>query len=343
MFCLIRAQKGNFDEVVFWAGEIYYSGNQEELWTHIWKMYYDFYAVTYPKYEKKINKMAKDGDNIGNIIYVLNLLYYSSSSNDVFSLRMMVPKIPSHVYFGRTPKWLKKLGLTKMENSLIRSIHNNQKINIKFYLNYFKDDPHRCYKVIKNYYNVVHGHTLKDKLLDSIQYQNKIHIITALILHLSVDMESRIQTRTVFKKIDHAIAANQKKFNEELVKPMRKTLVHKRLYKVSPLLGAFKLQRHSIDDISHKDILRLHWDYFACNTPLWNKRVKNYNGKCDDITREVVFPSDDEYEMFHEAYNYEPDEQSKEVQDKSIGDIDVNIGKAWLGKIVDFVHCSPIY
>ena len=53
MFCLIRAQKSSFDEVMFWAGEIYYSGNQEELWVHIWKMYYDFYAVTYPKYEKK--------------------------------------------------------------------------------------------------------------------------------------------------------------------------------------------------------------------------------------------------------------------------------------------------
>ena len=44
MFSLIRAHKSSLNEVIFWTGEIYYSGFKEELWEHIWKMYYDFYA-----------------------------------------------------------------------------------------------------------------------------------------------------------------------------------------------------------------------------------------------------------------------------------------------------------
>ncbi|MCK5643497.1 MAG: hypothetical protein KAJ19_21985, partial [Gammaproteobacteria bacterium] len=43
--------KTSLDEAFFWLGEAYYSGYQEELLRHLWRMYYDFYAVTYPKYE----------------------------------------------------------------------------------------------------------------------------------------------------------------------------------------------------------------------------------------------------------------------------------------------------
>ena len=77
LFGLIN--KTSFDEIIFWAGEIYYSGFEDRLWTHIWKIYYDFYAIKYPKFERKINNMAKDwqkNQNIENILYVLNLLYY---------------------------------------------------------------------------------------------------------------------------------------------------------------------------------------------------------------------------------------------------------------------------
>ena len=43
----------------------------------------------------------------------------------------------------------------------------------------------------------------------------------------------------------------------------------------------------------------------------------------------LIFKNDDDHEAFYEAYNYEPDEQSKEVQEKSIGEINKEIGKQW--------------
>ena len=74
-------------------------------------------------------------------------------------------------------------------------------------------------------------------------------------------------------------------------------------------------------------------DYFVYQTPVWKERIKNCNGVIDHNKYELNFKNDDDHESFYESYNYEPDEQSKEVQDKSIIEIDVQKGKDWLNGI----------
>jgi len=334
MFSLIRAQKSSLEEVVFWAGEIYYSGFKDLLWEQCWKMYYDFYAIKYPKYEKKINKLSKEPDSLKNIIYILNLLYYSKPTYEVFYLRMLNPESPSHVYLGRTPKWLKDLELSKEENRLIRSIHNHQKINITFYIAR-TTDYRKTYTAIKKYFikdpSGMAGY-LKQKKLDSINYSNKKHILLALICHLSLNRED-IQVRTIFKKLDDNLLIKEVEFNSVTVEPLYRTLVHKRRFQISPMVGIFQLERHNTKMKDYKDILRLHWDYFAYHTPLWNKRIKSCNGTLNHEKHELIFKNDDDHEAFYEVYNYEPDEQSKDVQDKSIGNVSNNIGQQWLTKI----------
>ena len=46
--------KSSFDESIFWTSELFYSGYVLELWELIYKIYYNFYAIIYPKYEKKL-------------------------------------------------------------------------------------------------------------------------------------------------------------------------------------------------------------------------------------------------------------------------------------------------
>ena len=331
MFALIRAQKSTLEEVVFWAAEIYYSGFQDVLWEHIWKIYYDFYAIKYPKYEKKINKLSKEPESLKNIIYLLNLMYYAKPCYNVFTLRMMNPESPSHAYLGRLPTWLKELELNKENSKLIRSIHNNKKTNIAFYINR-TTDYQKTYTAIKKYFaknsSGMEG-CLKQKNLNAINYTNKNHILLALICHLSLNRED-IQIRTIFKKLDNTLLTKEVNFNDDSVEPLYKTLTHKRLFRVSPLIGVFQLERHNTKMKDYKDILRLHWDYFAYSTPLWNKRIKLHNGILDHKKYELTFKNDDDHEAFYEAYNYEPDEQSKEVQEKSIGEINKEIGEQWL-------------
>ena len=338
MFCLI--QKSSFDEVIFWSGEIYYSGFHEQLWDHIWKLYYDFYAIKYPKYEKKINKLSKEKMDFKNIVYLLNLFYYSKPTYTVFALRMLNPESPTHVYLGRIPKWLKELELTKWERKLIRSIHNGKKVNIAFYIKQVTSTQ-QCYNTIKKYYMQVLGLPLKNKSLDAINYKNKAHILLALICHLSLGA-SEIQTKTIFKKLNKSIVTTQIQFNDTIIEPLYKTLCHKRLFKISPLVGAFKLERFSVQKLDYKDILRLHWDYFVYNTPLWQQRIKNCNGIVDDKKYELVFKNDDDHEAFYERFNYEPDEQSKEIQEKSICDINIEDGRAWLSAINEAIGIKKV-
>ena len=55
------------------------------------------------------------------------------------------------------------------------------------------------------------------------------------------------------------------------------------------------------------------WLYYASKTPIWEARIREYNAVIDDSQKMVRFTSDDEYEMFHDDYGYEPDEQSEKI------------------------------
>ena len=72
-------------------------------------------------------------------------------------------------------------------------------------------------------------------------------------------------------------------------------------------------------EMDYKDILTKHinhWLYFASFTPLWEKRISHFNGTVDNDKREVLFENDDDFENFHELYNYDIDEQPCEVIEK---------------------------
>ena len=45
-------KKTSFDEVVYWVGEIYYSGFVSDLWEILWDYYYRYLSIKFPKYEK---------------------------------------------------------------------------------------------------------------------------------------------------------------------------------------------------------------------------------------------------------------------------------------------------
>ena len=76
-----------------------------------------------------------------------------------------------------------------------------------------------------------------------------------------------------------------------------------------------------------------HWEYFAYQTPIWKVRFDKYKIKINDEELKIEFEDEDEYEEFYEKYYYEPDEQSKEVQERSIGDIPEISINDWVNNI----------
>ena len=59
---------------------------------------------------------------------------------------------------------------------------------------------------------------------------------------------------------------------------------------------------------------RNHWIYYASFTPLWRERIIEFGGEIED-TR-IVFPDEETLERFHNRYDYELDEQTREIQGK---------------------------
>ena len=66
-----------------------------------------------------------------------------------------------------------------------------------------------------------------------------------------------------------------------------------------------------------------HWLYYASFSPIWMNRLIEYDAMIDHETKSVSFQDEDKEELFYSLYNYEPDEQSREIQEKSIGNCNI--------------------
>ena len=82
-------------------------------------------------------------------------------------------------------------------------------------------------------------------------------------------------------------------------------------------LSLFKLERNTPSP-SLNDIYWYNWLYYASFSPIWLKRIQAFKGILDHTNKKVDFPDIYLEDQFYTRFNYEPDEQKKQVQDKSI-------------------------
>ena len=109
-----------------------------------------------------------------------------------------------------------------------------------------------------------------------------------------------------------------------------KILKNKRKYNISDNISCFKLKRNSL---KLNEIYWYKWEYYAYKSLIWKKRFEKYDIIVDDEKKLINFKNENEYHKFYEQYNYEPDEQSIEVQEKSIKKLKkINLTQ-WLNNI----------
>jgi len=328
--------KSTFKEALFWVSEMYYSGFQLETWELLWKIYYDFFAIRNPKFERKIQRAHRkwsQTNKIERLVEVVNYLYHCSTPTfKVFHLRILEEKLPRSIYLGRTPKWLAALGLSKMERNFIRSIHKKSLPDISYYLSCISNHMDRCFEIVKLYYTKVKGYSLGIVDYKEISYVDKKHILYTLICYLMMETcEEVAQIRTValVRKLEQESIDF---FKETMapVSPVWKTLAQRRLYPVHTLVGAFPIVR-SDAGIEWNQILWYHWEYYARQCPLWKERFKEFGAVFAD--GKIVFANDDLLEEFYEKYGLEPDEQSRECQQKSLRSLETKTLGDWLDQI----------
>ena len=318
---LIASLLNKKEEANFWMAELFYSEFYEELIELIWSIYYDFYYSKNTGFEKylfnKFKELNKyDIDNYNTECYkifytcVQNLMIRPFSL-DVFLLKKLSADFNEIKLKQETLKQetLKKeiQNALQQENYVFISsliLYNHDSINIlkiliTLFINYgLKLDEQ---KTIKEYIKMSKYHDKKTLLLarfaNYVTIYKKMHIGKNIYLHINFESINMYNTNYTIKP-----------------------------YKVLPLACIYNIDNdnyHTIFNVKRKqedleNAYRYNWLYYASFSPLWKKRITEFNGTIYNEERKVQFMCEEDEEQFYDKYGYEPDEQQIEVQNKSI-------------------------
>ena len=327
-------KREDLEACYFWISEYYFSGFKSKTWEILWKIFYDFYAIKYPKLEKYILGEFIKWKKNKQISYILDItlqFFLRKACPDVFIARHVVPE--NRKSRGRPPKWLSMFSAE--HKHILLAIHTKCIPSILFHMNKITfEDMHTF---ICRYFNIVKKMDLQEGYIKTLPYSNKKHVLLALCLYLHLP-ESLIIIDNVDAVVSGEDIAWVTELNKTTISPLYKTLPRKRLYPISKTIGCFTLQRFDTRCPSVKRLLGFHWEYFASFSPLWKKRFKQYHAKRSKEGFEMIFENDDYLEDFGELYNYEPDEQSNETQDKSITSIEKRSPSEWIKEVFGITY-----
>ena len=310
-------EKRSINEVLFWAFELHFSGLTEELWDAIWFIYYTHCSTKRPKLEKVLLKNNERADVFELVLDSINLLYYSKKNEIKVSFEnKMKRKRKAKVLF----KWLDEYN--DKYKDLIINIHRKKWKNIRGYLELI-DDEIEAYEEVKKYFRLQHNLHLDDYDLNSHPYEDKKLIILSLVHYLFDslnDTEKEFKKRRVTRKkllknniVDKIVEI------DEVNTIAYKVLSVTRTYTILINIAKYELERYKFDN--YKKIYWYNWRYYAYRTPIWRHRFDKSNIKVDHEKKDIIFVNEDEEEEFCEKYDYEPDEQSLEVQNRSLIEI----------------------
>ena len=154
-------KRDEYEEVLYWITEYYYSGFHKETWSLLWEVYYDFYTINYFHGEKTILHNYYWWKKENHIKYVLNVvknLYYKRADGSVFCLRKYYEKLCENPKGVKNKiKWKTKIStiikkFPKEVRNLLRSIDEKNYANICYFLKKWINKTQECYYWLCRYY-----------------------------------------------------------------------------------------------------------------------------------------------------------------------------------------------
>ena len=310
------------EEAIFWAYELYYSGFQSELTDVFWSLYYDFYYTLNPSFEKYLQtrlkkNLALDTDSVNYISMIVNNFMIRPHSMDIFMLKQIVEICD----FDKTDiqDYIDSPGnnMEVMRRELITALRTKDFMMLASLILTDIKDEHidEAFEVATNYFVTEMGLKKKVPNYDK-QSSNKRVLILCRIVHYF--------TATAKKKLGKNLYVHVEPEEVVLYETIHVGLPRKilRLAKIYTIdsdnyLSLFDLKRETQDI---KTAYYYDWLYYASHSPLWKSRILKHNGVIDQKKHKVEF-DDDDIDEFYDNYGYEPDEQSTEVENKTIQDI----------------------
>jgi len=310
------------EKSLFWAYELYYSGFDAELFSYLWKIYFDFYYSVNPGFYKYFLKKqlewqkTKESFEKHKIIgIIVNNLLIRPHNMDVFLLRHVARNFEIDTdSISQLSEWLDKKNYLNIADYIFNKCSSITELNAKLeqIATFFKE---RNVKV--------------DESPKNIGLLSEKHIALARVML----MFSRAEKITMGKNLYIIMEDEEIKKHDTMESDYDNSFYP---YKILPLvtshsidaenyLSLFALQRENVD---LKNSYYYHWDYYAFGSPVWKERIESFKGKANHETMRLEFPDDDCFEDFYNKYNYEPDEQKTETQNKNIQTI--RCERTWL-------------
>ena len=338
------------DDAIFWAYELYYSGFKHEFFTLIWKIYYDFFATLNPTFETYLLKKHKEwiqtnGENDPTqdilISSIIQSLLFRPFNSDVFLLRNICESFEIEINYNNDTeiitdmrphleKWIEENDYRSIAQWILNG--NHKTINMEdiyiICLNIFEEKGVKLTKIklAKEFVSVLKNVNILNMngnliLLSKIMclFSKKAEIKKGRSIYIHVEPQDIIPYETIYK-------TDQLKHYKILEKAYMcgiDDLKH---------LSLFQLKRHKYN-IQERYWYK--WEYHASFSPIWCQRILQFGGFPDYTNETIVFqedPDDESMQQFYDRYGLEPDEQKKEVQEKSIMNIEKVHDWKWFNK-----------
>ena len=319
VLCILNKKE---DEAIFWAYELYYSGFQSELVAVFWSLYYDFYYTLNPSFEKYLQTRLKknlvlDADSVNYISMIVNNFMIRPHSMDIFMLKQIVDicdfdKSDIQDYIdspGNNLELMRREMITALRTKDFMILASLILIDIK--------DEHidTMFEAATDYFVTEMG--IKKKVQDyDKQSSNKRVLILCRIVHYFTAKSNKKLGKNLYVHIEPEEVVLYETISYGVP---RKILPLAKIYAIDSdnYLSLFDLKRETQDI---KTAYYYDWLYYASYSPLWKSRILKHKGVIDQKNHKVEF-DDDDIDEFYDNYGYEPDEQSNEVENKTIQEI----------------------
>ena len=313
------------DEAIFWAYELYYSGFQSELVAVFWSLYYDFYYTLNPSFEKYLQtrlkkNLALETDSVNYISMIVNNFMIRPHNMDIFMLKQILDicdfdKTDIQDYITNPEN-----NIAIMRRELISAMRTKDFMMLASLILIDIKDEHidNAFEVATNYFVTEMG--LKKKVHDyNKDSSNKRVLILCRILHYFTAAANKKLGKNLYVHIEPEEVVLYETISSGADLVPRKILPLAKIYAIDSYnyLSLFVLKRETQDI---KTAYYYNWLYYASFSPVWKTRISLCNGVIDQKNKKVTF-DDDDIDEFYDNYGYEPDEQTLEVENKTIQDI----------------------
>ena len=313
------------EEAVFWAYELYYSGFQSELVAMFWSLYYEFYYTLNPSFEKYLQTRLKkglvlDADSVNYISMIVNNFMIRPHSMDIFMLKQIVnicdfdkTDIQDYITFSEK-------NVEIMRRELISALRTKDFMMLASLILIDIKDEHidTMFEIATDYFVTEMG--VKKKVQDyNNESTNKRVLILCRIIHYFTVITNKKLGKNLYVHVEPEDVVLYETIHVSEDLSPRKILSLAKIYTIDSdnYLSLFDLKRETQDI---KTAYYYNWLYYASFSPLWRSRILKCNGVIDVKNRKVEF-DDDDIDDFYDDYGYEPDEQTIEVENKTIQDI----------------------